>query len=343
VLLLLRTISPRLPGALVVLALGIFAVGALDLPARGVAVIPPVPSGLPGFSAPDLALVEHLMQAAVGIALMCFVESIAAARAFVRKEDAPLDADQELRALGAANLSGGLFQAFPAGGGLSQTAVNDGNGARSQLAGAVTAIFVVVTMLFLTALLENLAEATLGAVVLVAVLGLLDLAVVVSVLRLIYEVIRMPIRVLGRNPKTGSFDDVDSHPEVTTTPGLVILKPEGGLYFANARQVVDRMRSLAVGTGPAVSVLLVDMSAVPDLETTAALVLDEFASQLEESGIELWLSRLTVRPLEMLGRTGTLDRLEGRQFRTVADAVARFEGTSGPGERGIPGRVSPGG
>ena len=123
----------------------------------------------------------------------------------------------------------------------------------------------------------------------------------------------------------------------------MILKPERGLYFANARQVVDRIRSLAVGTGPAVSVLLVDMSAVPDLETTAALVLDEFASQLEESGIELWLSRLTVRPLEMLGRTGTLDRLEGRQFRTVADAVARFESISGPGERGIPGRVSPGG
>lgn len=202
---------------------------------------------------------------------------------------------------------------------------------------------------------------------LVAILDLLDGQHAQHVQRLALPVHRAPrevdstsdisrsgVRVLGEVVDDGQSHwrhrvaratdrDVESHPEVITTPGLLIFKPEGGLYFANARQVVDRMRSLAVGTEPAVRVLLVDMSAVPDLETTAAMVLDEFVTQLDESGIELWLSRLTVRPLEMLGRTGTLDRLEGRRFRTVADAVARFESTSGPGERGNPGRASPGG
>ena len=198
-----------------------------------------------------------------------FVESTSAGRAFVRKGDPRLDADQELRALGGSNLLGSVFQAFPASGGLSQTAVNDGAGARSSLAGGVTGVFAALTLLFLTGLFANLAEATLGAVVLVAILGLLDtstlrriarisrrdamlglvavvgvllvgvldgvlIAVVASLVALMYGINHMPIRVLGRDPTTGVFEDVHLHEEAEPISGVLILRPEGGLYFANA-------------------------------------------------------------------------------------------------------------
>ena len=176
-LLALRRWAPRsLPGPLLVVALGILLAVVTGLADRGVALVGTIPPGLPQFAAPDLAMVQGLLPAAAGVALMAFVESIAAGRAFTAQGEPEVDADQELRALGGANLAGGCFQAFPAGGGLSQTAVNRETGARSQLSGVVTAAVVVLTLLFLTPLFENLPQATLGAVVIVAVIGLVDLA-----------------------------------------------------------------------------------------------------------------------------------------------------------------------
>jgi hypothetical protein len=136
ILLGLRRWGPRsLPGPLIVVALGVLLAVATGLADRGVALVGEIPPGLPRVEAPDLAMVTVLLPAAAGVALMAFVESIAAARAFTAGDEPEVDADQELRALGAANLAGGCFQAFPAGGGLSQTAVNRDTGARSQVAG----------------------------------------------------------------------------------------------------------------------------------------------------------------------------------------------------------------
>lgn len=176
VLLTLRRWAPRVPGPLVVVVLGIALVGLTDLESRGVALVGPVSGGLPKFELPELAGVGALLPAAVGIALMSFIESISAARAFAAKDDPPVDADRELLALGAANLAGGLFQAYPAGGGTSQTAVNDGAGARTQLAEVVTAVVAVLTLTLLAGLLADLAQAILGAIVLVAAIGLVNLA-----------------------------------------------------------------------------------------------------------------------------------------------------------------------
>jgi SulP family sulfate permease len=352
-LLVLRRVSRRIPGPLVAVAVGIVAVRALDLAAHGVAVVPPVPSGLPGFSVPDSSLVVDLFPAAAGIALMCFVEGISAARSYSTRSDVPpLDADQELRALGAANLAGGLFQAFPAGGGLSQTTVNAQGGARSQLAGAVTAGFTALTLLLLTSLFRNLADATLGAIVLVAVTGLIDttsilrtlqvrhrdgllalaavvgilflgvlngivLAVVLSVGSLIWGVNHLPLRVLGRQPSSGAWRDLEAHPEDEVPSGLLVLRPEGGLYFANARRVMARLLALVDAMDEPPGVLVVDASASPDWEVTALAALEELDASLTERGIELWLCSLTPRPLEMLRRSDLADRFEGRLFTTL--------------------------
>jgi high affinity sulfate transporter 1 len=363
-LLVIRGVSARIPGPLVAVVLGIVVVGAFDLAEHGVAVVPPVPSGLPGFSVPDWSLVVDLLPAAAGIALMCFVESSSAARTYARRSDVPpLDANQELRALGTANLAGGLFRAFPAGGGLSQTTVNAQNGAQSQLAGAVTAGCTILILLFLTSLFDNLAEATLGAIVLVAVSGLIDtttirrtlmlrrrdgllavaavvgilvlgvlhgiiVAVLLSLSSLMWGVNHLPLRVLGRQSSSGAWRDLEAHPHDEVLPGLLVIRPEGPLYFANARRMTTRLLTLVEAMHDAPRVLVVDASASPDWETTALTAIGELDVSLQEHGIDLWLCALTPRPLEMLRRSDLAQQFEGRLFTTLDSARTHYQDAS---------------
>jgi sulfate permease, SulP family len=360
ILLGLRRWAPRsLPGPLIVVALGILLAVVTGLADRGVALVGTIPPGLPEFAAPDLAMVQGLLPAAAGVALMAFVESIAAARAFTAEGEPEVDADQELRALGAANLAGGCFQAFPAGGGLSQTAVNRETGARSQLAGIVTAGVVVLTLLFLTPLFENLPQATLGAVVIVAVAGLVDLAalrrirelrvrdfglalvalagvlvlgvlqgvllaVVVSMVTLIYGANHPPIEVLGRMPGTGSWRDLDRHPGDETVPGLMVVRPVASIYFANGPRVRRRLLDRIDAARPRPEVVLVDLGAVPDIDVTALEMLSSFDADLRGRGISLWLANLNARPLDMLRRLPDRAEWDQRVFREVDDAATAF-------------------
>ena len=359
-LLALRRWAPRsLPGPLIVVALGILLAVTTGLAERGVALVGTIPPGLPEFAAPDLAMVQVLVPAAMGVALMAFVESIAAARAFTAEGEPEVDADQELRALGAANLAGGCFQAFPAGGGLSQTAVNRETGARSQVAGVLTACVVVLTLLFLTPLFENLPEATLGAVVIVAVAGLVDLealrrirairvrdfglalvalagvlvlgvlqgvllAVVVSMLTLVYGANHPPIEVLGRKPGTSFWRDRGRRPDDETVPGLMVIRPVAGIYFANAPRLRRRLLDLVDAAAPQPDVLLVDFGAVPDVDISALDLLPTVDAELRERGITLWLANINTRPLDMLRRLPDMAEWEQRMFREVDDAAAAF-------------------
>jgi len=359
-LLALRRWAPRsLPGPLIVVALGILLAVATGLADRGVALVGTIPPGLPEFAAPDLAMVQVLVPAAMGVALMAFVESIAAARAFTAEGEPEVDADQELRALGAANLAGGCFQAFPAGGGLSQTAVNRETGARSQVAGVVTAGVVVLTLLFLTPLFENLPEATLGAVVIVAVAGLVDLealrrirairvrdfglalvalagvlvlgvlqgvllAVVVSMLTLVYGANHPPIEVLGRKPGTSFWRDRGRRPDDETVPGLMVIRPVAGIYFANAPRLRRRLLDLVDAAAPQPDVVLLDLDAVPDIDISALDLLPTVDAELRERGITLWLANINARPLDMLRRLPDMAEWEQRMFREVDDAAAAF-------------------
>jgi sulfate permease, SulP family len=360
ILLALRRWAPRsLPGPLLVVALGILLAVVTGLADRGVALVGKIPPGLPGFAAPDLAMVQGLLPAAAGVALMAFVESIAAARAFATGGEPEVDADQELRALGAANVAAGCFQAFPAGGGLSQTAVNRETGACSQLAEVVTALVVVLTLLFLTPLFENLPQATLGAVVIVAVTGLVDLAalrrildirvrdfglalvalagvlvlgvlqgvllaVIVSMLTLVYGANHPPIEVLGRRPGTGSWRDLDRHPDDETVPGLMVVRPVASIYFANAPRIRRRLLDLVDTAASPPDVLLVDFGAVPDIDITALDLLPMVDADLRGRGITLWLANINARPLDMLRRLPDAEAWERRLFRELDDAATAF-------------------
>jgi sulfate permease, SulP family len=358
VLLALHRWAPKVPGPLVVVALGIALVALTDVEGRGVALVGPVSGGLPRFALPDLAGAGALLPAAAGIALMSFIESISAARAFATRSDPPVDANRELLALGAANVGGGLFQAYPAGGGTSQTAVNDAAGARTRFAGVVTAAVAVLALTLLAPLLADLAQAILGAIVLVAAIGLVSLAplerirairrrdywlglvallgvLVSGVLRGVLVAVLISLLVLLYELQ---------HPQIVAgerAPGLLAVRPEGRLFFANARGVVDRIAALVAGREPPPRVVLLDLSAVNDLEVTALDRLADLAEDLHEQGGRLWVAAPGQRPLEMLRRAAELlgrtdleadtGRLGVRVFLSVDHAVAAYQQQMEPG------------
>jgi sulfate permease, SulP family len=348
VLLALRRWAPGVPGPLVVVAGGIALVALTNLESRGVALVGPVNGGLPAFRLPELDGVGRLLPAAAGIALMSFIESISAARAFTARTDPPVDADRELLALGAANLAGGLFQAYPAGGGTSQTAVNDAAGARTQAAELVTAAMALLTLTLLASLLADLAQPILGAIVLVAAIGLVNLAplarirsvrqrdfwlglvalagvLTFGVLRGVLVAVLISLLVL--------LHELDN-PRIVTlqpAPGLLVVRPEGRLFFANARRVVDRIGALVADQQPPPRVVLLDLTVVPDLEITALDRLADLAEDLHGQGRILWVAAPSQRPLEMLRRAGELlgrtdlqadtGRLGVRLFLTLEEAI----------------------
>lgn len=360
-LLVLRRVAPSVPGPLVVLVGGIVAVAVFGL--SGVATVATVPTGLPEPALPDLSLAVQLLPSAAGVALMAFTESISAARAFRTRQDPPVDADRELVALGAASVAGGFFRAYPSGGGLSQTAVNHGSGARSQMAGLVTAGVVALTLLVLAPAFSDLPLAVLGGIVLVVALGLAELsdlrelrsmrlrafrlavvaavgvvlfgvlngillAVVISLLVLLYQLNHPPIVTLGRDPASGTYRPLDGDRALTSVPGLRIVRLESQLYFANARRVMARLRDLVVTADPPAEVLLLDASAVTDVDVTAVEAFEQLHDDLAAAGIELWVANLEGSAFDLATRRARWEGAQDRVFPTLDAALTAFQSRS---------------
>ena len=350
---------PKIPAPLVVVAAGIAAMGLFGLERLGIEAIGAIPRGLPSLTPPDLSLVAVLWPGALGIALMSFTETIAAARAFAPPSAPPLRPNRELLATGAANAAGGLVGAMPAGGGTSQTAVNLRAGARSQIAGLVTAGATLLTMLLLAPLIGGMPQAVLAGLVIVYSVGLIEpaefasilrirrtefvwavaacagvillgtlkgilIAIILSLLALAHQVADPPVRVLGRKRGTNVFRPrTKEHPEDETFPGLLIVRPEGRVFFANAERIGSKVRALAAEAQP--KVVAIDMSAVFDLEYTALKMLIEGEKREREAGVELWLVGLTPDVLEVVQHSslgGTLGR--ERMLFNLETAVERF-------------------
>lgn len=363
----LEHFAPKVPAALVTVAAGIAAVAFFGLDKAGVSVVGTLQGGLPSFTLPDLSLVQQLWPAALGIALMSFVESAAAGRAFLHKGESTPDANRELVATGMANLAGSFFHIMPAGGGTTQTAVNDEAGARSQVAGLVTAAVVVATLLFLAPLFAMMPHATLAAVVIVASLGLCNptqflairrirymefrwalvavigvmllgtlngvlVAVLASLVALMVHANRYPIHVLARKPGTHVFRPRSpEHPEDETFPGLLLLRPEGLIYFGNAARISQQILELRLAAAPKVLVLALDLAAVANLEFTALRMLIDAEEKLRMNGVMLWLVGLNPEVIEVVQRSGLGDRLgRERMFFNLEQAVESYlKGTVG--------------
>jgi MFS superfamily sulfate permease-like transporter len=347
------------PAPLVGVGVGILAVVALKLDQSGVELAGHIHQGLPSPVWPDLKLAESLWPGAAGIALMSFVETAAAGRAFLLPGEPLPNANRELLALGVANAAGSPFQMMPAGGGTSQTAVNRAAGARTKMAGLVTAAVVVATLLFLAPVVSLMPQAALAAVVIATTLPLVSpaefmaihnvrqrefwwavaaclgviflgtlngivVAVALSIIVLFIESNRPPVYELGHKVGTTVFRPRSSeHPDDEFVPGLLIVRPEGRLHFANARFVGDRILQLVRERKP--RVLAVDMRAVPDIEYTALKSLIEGERQLQDAGTTLWLVALNPAVLDAVMRSA-LGALLGRErmYMSLSQAVEVF-------------------
>jgi high affinity sulfate transporter 1 len=348
---------PHSPAPLVAVGGAIAASWFFGLHALGVSTVGMIPQGFPALTLPDLGLAASLAPGALGIALMSFTETIAAGRAFAKPSDPPINANRELVATGAANLGGALLGAMPAGGGTSQTAVVRSAGGQSQKASLVTSVAAVATMLLLAPILGLLPNATLAAVVIVYSVGLIQpaefrairsvrtmefrwaliaclgvlvfgtlkgivVAIIVSMIGLASQTAQPRLSVIGRKRGADVLRPLSpEHPDDETFEGLLIVRPEGRLFFVNAQYVSEQIQALVAEHKP--RVLALDLSRVPDLEYSALQMMIEGEKRATERGAVMWLVGLNPGVLDMVRHAG-LDQRLGRE-RMLFNARAAIE------------------
>jgi sulfate permease, SulP family len=362
VIVVLRRVAPKIPPALVVVAAAIGASLALRLEGRGVTVVGTFPSGLPGFALPatDWRDIHTLLPAAIGIALLTYTEGILLARAFAAKNGYDVNPNQELSALGVADVFTGLFQGFSVTGSQSRTTINDSAGGKTQLASLFAAATLILFLLFLTPLIARLPVVALAALLIyggftlvefdvmvriyrfyprsallaaLTTLGVLAVGVVpgilvgvaLSLLALIDRVSNPPDAVLRIVPGDG-FHDLGEESQGQTIPGFIAYRFYAPLLFSNAGHFVQRVRGLVAASPVPVRWFLVDAQAITDIDITAAEALSALNKELQQQGIALKFAH-TNRPLrKVLERIGFTSEI-GREsiFHAVHEAAEAFQ------------------
>ena len=341
---------PRVPGPLLAVAAAIAGAYFLHLQHRGVELVGHIPAGVPSLVKPDLSFITVLWPGALGIALMSFTETVAAGRAFARNYEPAPRANRELIATGLANVGGAFLGAMPGGGGTTQTAVNVLAGARTQVAEIVTAAMALLTILFFAPLIGMMPQSALAAIVIVYSFGLIKpmefreilsirrtefswaivafagvvllgtmkgivVAIIVSLVTLAHQVADPPVYVLRRKPGTNVFrPQSPEHPDDESFPGLLLLRPEGPIFFANAVHIAHRIEPLVREAQP--RVVAVDASGVLDLEYTALKMFAGVAKRQSQHGTQLWLIGMTPGVLAIVQRSplGQMLRREAMHF-----------------------------
>ncbi len=344
--------KPAFPGALVVVVLSVLAVWALGLAEHGVKIVGDVPSGLPALTMPllDWPTMQKLLPMAMAIGLVGFMESIAVAKAMqARHRDYALDANQELIALGLANIGGSFFSSFPVTGGFSRTAVNDQAGARTGLASIVSAALIIVTLLFLTPLFYYLPNAVLAAVIIVAVYGLIDhkearhlwhsnrgdfvlwivtfaatlfvgieqgiaLGVILSLALVIYRTTKPHIAVLGRVPGTFFYRNVERFSNLEQRPDVLIVRFDADLYFANVNYFLDTINTLAAQKGDALRVLVINAESINNLDSSGVHAIEELLRQFRQRGISVFFVSVKGPVRDAMMRAGLIEKIGPQNF-----------------------------
>jgi high affinity sulfate transporter 1 len=350
---------PRVPGVIVAVGLGIAAVVVFDLTARGVQVIGVLPRGLPSPALPDVGLEDMplLFSGALGIALVTVADTTVLSQSLAARRGEVVDPNQELVALGAANLAAGAFQGFPVSSSASRTPVAIAAGARTQLTPLVGAATIALLLVVAPGALRNLPQPILAAVVITAAMGLVDpvavrhlyqvrrsefvlwlaafvgvalLGVLVGIMAAIVlslgDFIRRAWRphdaVLGREDELKGYHDLDRHPDGRQVPGLLLYRFDAPLFFANAGVFRRRVRGLLAAARPAARWVVVAAEPITDVDTTAAAVLGELLAELRQQGVTLAFAELKGPVKDRLRRYGLYDQIgPDRFYPTVGTAV----------------------
>jgi SulP family sulfate permease len=357
VLVLFKKRLPRFPAPLLVVVGTTLAVYLFGLDRLGVRIVGPVPQGLPGLSVPafELDVLGRLVPTAVAILFVGFMESIAIAESIATRERYAIDSNRELEGLGLANLVGSFFSGYPVTGGFSRTAVNYQAGARTDLASTISAVFVIITVLFFTSLFRYLPKAVLAAIVMVAVMDLIDvreardlfhvkrmdgwtmtitfiatlawgsqkgilLGVAFSLLVFIWRSAHPHTAEIGYMRDDDIFRDVKRFPQAERFPGVLILRIDASLYFANMA-FLERFIRRSIVERPEVSRVVLDLSGVNDIDAVAIRRLEGIIDDYQERGIEFVFAGMKGPVRDLVARAGW-EKKYGEHIRPVS--VKRF-------------------
>ena len=359
VILLLRN-NKRVPGILVAVVGATAVVGLLGLAARAdVAVLGPLPQGLPAFAVPWIAYADivPVLLGGAAVALVSFADTSVLSRAYAARTATQVDPNQEMVGLGAANLAAGFFQGFPISSSASRTPVAEAAGARTQLTGVVGAVAVALLLLLAPNLLRNLPAAALAAVVIASAIGLFEfadlvrifriqqwefwlsvvcfvgvavfgaipgigLAIVIAIIEFLWDAWRPYSAVLGRAKGVAGFHDITRYPDARQIPGLVLFRWDAPLFFANAELFKQRVLDTVAKSVASVRWLVVAAEPITSVDVTAADALAELDGTLHEAGIELCFAELKDPVKDKLKRFGLFARIGESFFFPTIEAAA---------------------
>lgn len=361
-LFLARWIAPKFPAPLLVLLVAAGAVAVFGLDRYDLEVIGEIPRGLPELRLPDFSTVDiwALMPYAVGIAIVGFSDNILTAQAFAAEKDEPIDANQELLALGAANIANGLFQGFPVSTSGSRTVLGNTAGAKTQVHSLVVIAIVVMVLLFAGPVLESFPEAALGALVMYAAVQLIDIeelrriarfrkseliitaatalaltlfgvlvgigfAIALSILDLIRRITSPYADVLGYAPGVAGMHSLDDYPDSQPVEGLVVFRYDSPIFFANADDFSARAKQAIDRSPHPIRWFLLNAEANTEMDLTAVDALEKLRVDLESQGIRFAMARVKQNLSRSLAPTGFIKSV-GKQyvFTTLPTAVRAY-------------------
>lgn len=361
-ILIAKRINKSIPGPLLAVVFGILLVFGFGLTSTGVKIVGSVPDGLPSFAFPDLNFnnIELLLPTALAISLVSFMESIAVAKAIQAKhKDYKVSPNQELIGLGLANLGGSLFQSYPVTGGFSRTAVNDQAGAKTGLAAIISAVLIILTLLFLTPLFYYLPKAILASVIMVAVFGLIDykealhlwksnrsdfwilmatfiatlalgieqgigIGVILSLAMIIYRTSKPHIAELGNVPGTIFYRNKNRFDNVSIQNDILIVRIDAQMYFANSNYIRESIESLLQNRGKGIKAVIINSDSINNLDSSAIHTLDDMITDFKNQGIQVMFSGVKGPVRDAMVKADMIDKV-GKEnfFMSVQSAVDR--------------------
>jgi high affinity sulfate transporter 1 len=343
-----RVIAPKVPGALVLVVGGLLASWLFDLGSHGVALVGEVPRGLPTFQVPGTQVLSGhastVAIAAVALVLIGFSQTAGDARTFAARHRYRIDINQESVAQGMANVGAGLFEGMPVSTSLSASSLNDHSGARTGLASLTTGAIVLATLLVLAPVFSVLPKPVLAALIIEAVvMGMMDvpemrrlarvqrfdfwiavaaiaatllvgvlagviIGIGLSLIWLIFVATHPPMPVLAREPGTQVFRELDEHPGDEQFAGVTVLRLDGGLFFATADALEDRVREVAL-SAPGSTAIVLDCGGMDFIDSQGSAKMSEILNLTKQAGVTLRLARLKPPVREVLERDGVLGRI----------------------------------